>query len=129
MTDDDFRDLALAFDGVVEGAHMGHPDFRVNNRIFASLRHDGTTAMVKITPEQQAVLLHEHPKAFVPSPGAWRGLADASREAATLTCRVPPCVHALTGRRVATGVRSSRYPRQLASRQPVPRHAARPDAI
>lgn len=71
MTDDDFRDLALAIDGVNEGAHMGHPDFRVNNRIVASLRHDGATAMVKITPEQQAVLLQEHPKAFVPSPGAW----------------------------------------------------------
>ena len=36
MTDDDFRDLALGLDGVVEGAHMGHPDFRVNNRIFAA---------------------------------------------------------------------------------------------
>lgn len=71
MTDDDFRDLALALDGVVEGAHMGHPDFRVNNRIFASLRQDGATGMVKVTPEQQAVLLQEHPNAFVPSPGAW----------------------------------------------------------
>lgn len=71
MTDDDFRDLALGIDGVEEGTHMGHPDFRVNNRIVASLRHDGATAMVKITPEQQAVLLTEHPKAFVPSPGAW----------------------------------------------------------
>lgn len=71
MTDDDFRDLALALDGAEEGAHMGHPDFRVNNRVFASLRHDGATAMVKITPEQQGVLVREHPKAFVPSPGAW----------------------------------------------------------
>lgn len=71
MTDDDFRDLALTLDGAVEGAHMGHPDFRVNNRIFASLRHGGATAMVKITPELQAALVREHPKAFVPSPGAW----------------------------------------------------------
>jgi hypothetical protein len=71
MTDDDFRDLALALDGASEGAHMGHPDFRANNRIFATLRHDGATGMVKLTPEQQAVFLDEHPAMFTPSPGAW----------------------------------------------------------
>jgi hypothetical protein len=71
MTDDDFRDIALALDGASEGAHMGHPDFRANNRIFASLRADDTTGMVKITPEQQAVFLHDHPTMFAPSPGAW----------------------------------------------------------
>lgn len=71
MTEDDFRDLALALDGTVEGAHMGHPDFRANNRIFATLRHDGATGMVKLTPEQQAVFLREHAAMFTPSPGAW----------------------------------------------------------
>lgn len=71
MTEDDFRALALELDGAVEGAHMGHPDFRANHRIFASLRHDGATGMVKLTPEQQAVFLREHPRMFTPSPGAW----------------------------------------------------------
>jgi len=71
MTDDDFRNLALALDGTVEGAHMGHPDFRVNNRIFASLRADGATGMVKLTPEQQQVFLDDHAAMFSPSPGAW----------------------------------------------------------
>ena len=71
MTDDDFRDIALELDGTAEGAHMGHPDFRANNRIFASLRADGTTGMVKLTPEQQQVFLDEHPGVFTPSPGAW----------------------------------------------------------
>ena len=71
MTDDDFRDIALALDGATEGAHMGHPDFRANNRIFASLRADDTTGMVKLAPEQQAVFLHDHPTMFTPSPGAW----------------------------------------------------------
>jgi hypothetical protein len=71
MTDDDFRDIALALDGATEGAHMGHPDFRANNRIFASLRADDPTGMVKLTPEQQAVFLHDHPAMFAPSPGAW----------------------------------------------------------
>ena len=71
MTDDDFRDIALEFDGTAEGAHMGHPDFRANNRIYASLRKDGAVGMVKLLPEQQTVFLKEHPALFTPSPGAW----------------------------------------------------------
>lgn len=71
MTDDDFRDIALALDGVVESAHMGHPDFRANGRIFATLREDGQTGMVKLTPEQQAVVIAEHAGMFTPSAGAW----------------------------------------------------------
>jgi hypothetical protein len=35
-----FRRMALALDGTIEGAQMGHPDFRVDKRVFASLRHD-----------------------------------------------------------------------------------------
>ena len=71
MTDDDFRDIALALHGAVDGAHMGHPAFRAHNLIFASLRADATTGMVKITPEQQQVFLDEHAQMFRPSPGAW----------------------------------------------------------
>ena len=41
MTADAFREIALAFDGAVEEhAHMGHPDFRANGRIFAGLHGD-----------------------------------------------------------------------------------------
>jgi hypothetical protein len=88
MTDDDFRELALALDGVTEGAHMGHPDFRANNRIFASLRQDDTTGMIKLLPEQQAEFLRDHPAMFTPSPGAWgrQGCTDVVLAKA----RVPP---------------------------------------
>lgn len=88
MTADDFRDIVLALDGAVEGAHMGHPDFRANGRIFASLHSADRFGMVKLTPEEQAVLLRDHPESFEPSPGAWgrQGctnvtLASASRPA------------------------------------------------
>jgi hypothetical protein len=37
MTADEFRALALALPGAVEKSHMGHPDFRVGERIFATL--------------------------------------------------------------------------------------------
>jgi hypothetical protein len=32
-----FRRIALSLEGAEEGSHMGHPDFRVNGRIFATL--------------------------------------------------------------------------------------------
>jgi hypothetical protein len=34
MTPAGFRRIALGMEGAVEGAHMAHPDFRVNKRIF-----------------------------------------------------------------------------------------------
>ncbi len=71
MTEDDFRDIVLGFDGAVEASHMGHPDFRANGRIFASLHGNDTTAMVKLTPEQQAVFQRDHPTMFEPGSGAW----------------------------------------------------------
>jgi hypothetical protein len=71
MTADDFRDIVLALDGAAEGEHMQHPDFRANGRIFASLHSEERFGMVKLTPEEQAVLLREHPKTFEPSSGAW----------------------------------------------------------
>jgi hypothetical protein len=71
VTADDFRDIVLALDGAVEGAHMGHPDFRANGRVFASLHSADRFGMVKIAPEEQAVLLREHPETFEPSAGAW----------------------------------------------------------
>lgn len=68
---DDFRRIALALDGAVEGAHMGHPDFRVKNRIFATLHHDRQFGMVNLTPDQQATFIRDHARAFAPESGAW----------------------------------------------------------
>ena len=70
LTHDDFRRIALALDGVVEGAHMGHPDFRAHGRIFATLHADLLHGMVNLTPEQQARFMEDHP-GFTPESGAW----------------------------------------------------------
>jgi hypothetical protein len=71
MTANTFRRLALGFTGAVEGAHMGHPDFRAGGRIFATLHAGDKTGMVKLTPEQQAEFVRTHPEAFTPEAGAW----------------------------------------------------------
>jgi hypothetical protein len=71
MDGNDFRRLALGMDGAIEGAHMGHPDFRVNGRIFATLDHDETRCMVKLSPEEQAEFMRSEPDTFVPAAGAW----------------------------------------------------------
>ena len=76
MTAQEFRRLALSLPQVTEAAHMGHPDFRVQNRIFATLGYPGPGwGMMKLTPEQQDWLVRAEPKVFTPVVGAW-GRAD-----------------------------------------------------
>jgi hypothetical protein len=67
----DFRRIALALDGAVESAHMGHPDFRANGRIFATIQVDPSWGMVKLTPEQQRHFVDEYSNIFKPAAGAW----------------------------------------------------------
>jgi hypothetical protein len=120
MTDDDFRDIALALDGATEGAHMGHPDFRANNRIFASLRADAATGMVKLTPEQQAVFLADHAAMFTPSPGAWgRG---GCTDVVLAKARVPAVRAAM--QLAWEGVMAKPRPRALARSKPGARSGA-----
>jgi len=78
MLENDFRRIALGMKGAVEGAHMGHPDFRVNNRIFATLHHDRAFGMVNLTPDQQEQFIRGRPDVFEPESGAW-GRAGSTR--------------------------------------------------
>jgi hypothetical protein len=84
MTGDDFRELALGMQEAEERAHMGHPDFRANGRIFATLHSDDRWGMVKLAPEEQHELMRRHPGVFVPSSGAWgrQGCTNVRLEAA-----------------------------------------------
>jgi len=57
---------------VAEAAHVGHPDFRVGGKVFASLGYpDARWAMVKLKPEQQATLVAAKPDVFTPVAGGW----------------------------------------------------------
>jgi hypothetical protein len=78
MTPAAFRKLALSLEGVIEGAHGGHPDFRARGKVFASLGYPGAAwGMVKLAPEQQRMLVSAEPGMFVPVKGTW-GLRGAT---------------------------------------------------
>ena len=68
-----FRKIALGFEGAIEKAHGGHPDFRTpNGRVFASLGYPGKDwGVVKLTPEQQQMLVGAEPRVFEPVNGTW----------------------------------------------------------
>jgi hypothetical protein len=86
MTVEDFRQLALSLPEAVESAHMDHPDFRVRNKIFATLGYpDAGYGVLKLTPNQQKLVVREAPDAFVAVKGAWgrRGATQVVLRAAT----------------------------------------------
>jgi hypothetical protein len=85
VTADEFRSLALSLPEASEEAHMGHPDFRVRGKIFATLGPGEAWGMVKLTPDQQGVFVRTEPEVFQPVQGAWgrRGCTYVRLEAAT----------------------------------------------
>ena len=71
MTGDDFRDIALGMQGAIDRAHMNHPDFRANGRIFATLAADEQSGVVMLSPDEQRECMRQYPKTFFPASGAW----------------------------------------------------------
>lgn len=75
---------------------MGHADFRVGGKIFATLNSDETCGMVKLTPEQQTEFVRHKPKIFEPIAGGWgrRGATKVVLKAATKAAVTPALVAA-----------------------------------
>jgi hypothetical protein len=72
MNINDFRRIALSFEGAEESSHMGQPDFRVGGRIFATLasaKQGYGNLMLNL--EQQSAFVEELPEVFLPIPGGW----------------------------------------------------------
>jgi len=88
MTEASFRKLALTLPETAEASHMGHADFRVKGKIFATLPFEGDAeakdnvpggvGVLKLTPDQQDEFIEAWPKCFEPVPGAW-GLRGYTR--------------------------------------------------
>ena len=71
MTPDEFREIVLSFTGAEERSHMGHPDFRVKGKIFATLGVPDTShGMAALTPAQQQEFMRID-RAFSPASGKW----------------------------------------------------------
>ena len=72
MTPDDYRAVALSLPEVVESAHMGHADFRVGGKIFATLGSPSPEwGVVLLSPEAQTMFVETEPNIFEPVPGGW----------------------------------------------------------
>ena len=70
MTGGEFRTLALQLPESVEGSHMGHPDFRVKKKIFATLDAAETGAAARCAPANLDLLVQRDPETFR---NAWGG--------------------------------------------------------
>lgn len=64
MTISEARSTLLALPGAAEGAHQGHPDFRVGKKIFASLQPEKGVAVLRLPPELAEAMAEESPTRF-----------------------------------------------------------------
>ena len=87
MTPNEFRELALSFPEAIESAHMHHPDFRVDGKIFATLGYPNeNSSTVKLSSEAQKFFVGSNPDVFQPAKGAWgrRGSTIVDLPSATI---------------------------------------------
>ena len=98
---------------------MGHPDFRVAGKIFATLGYpDLGWAAVKLSPSEQAAFMAMQPRVFAPAKGAWgragstmvmlREAEKGAVQAALAAAWEGITVKAATGRKQAKGGRVPR---------------------
>jgi hypothetical protein len=108
MTAAEFRRIALSLPEAIEASHMGHADFRVGGKIFATLGYPSDRfGVVVLTPQDQELLVRDYPKTFAPASGSW-GAAGST----TIVLR------GANKRAVAIALESAwrkRAPKQLAS--------------
>ncbi|HEY5081481.1 MAG TPA: MmcQ/YjbR family DNA-binding protein [Bauldia sp.] len=72
MTAAEFRQIVLSMPDAVRGSHMDHPDFRVGNKVFATLGYsDANWGILKLTTEQQNMIVTAEPRRFKLANGAW----------------------------------------------------------
>ncbi|WFU09900.1 MmcQ/YjbR family DNA-binding protein [Rhizobium sp. CB3090] len=70
MTDDDLISFAHSLPETVESSHFGNRDFRVRGKIYLTLPGP-EFCVVKLTPDQQQMVLATIPQHILAVPGAW----------------------------------------------------------
>lgn len=66
-----FRKLALALPYSSEAPHFELASFRAGGKIFSTLSEKDARAMIKLTPEQQEMMVSAEPEMFERIPNAW----------------------------------------------------------
>lgn len=65
------RKAALSLPEAEEKSHFDIPDFRVKNKIFATLHLDKNYMMIKLSPVDQSVFCSFSRETVFPVPGGW----------------------------------------------------------
>lgn len=73
MTSEEMRQLALALPGAQEQDHRGHPSFRVNGKIFATLWPDQQRAVLKLPRGDQEAMTTLNPATYAVAPWGHQG--------------------------------------------------------
>lgn len=74
---DDVRRLALSLPETEEKSHFDQPDFRIRNKIFATLSTDRERSYLKVTRDDMLALSQNDPETFTAQPwgaSCWLGV-------------------------------------------------------
>ena len=71
VTTDQARKIALSLPEVEEKSHFHIPDFRVKNKIFATIHADKNYTMVSLSLIDQSVFCAFDKEVIFPVPGGW----------------------------------------------------------
>lgn len=63
--------MALSFPETIQASHFNTTDFRVNGKIFATLRPEKLRGVLLLTREDQSLLRETSGDMFEPVPGSW----------------------------------------------------------
>jgi hypothetical protein len=97
---------------------MGHPDFRIGGKIFATLGYPAKGwGMVRLTPAQQLVFLKKAPLVFEPAAGSW------GRKGATIV-RLASARAANTRAALAAAFGNLKGPKKIVTRRGVRQYIA-----
>ena len=77
VTIEQARQLALSLPEVEEKSHFHIPDFRVKNKIFATIHTDKNFMVVSLSKIDQSVFCSYNKEIIFPVPGGW-GLKGAT---------------------------------------------------
>ncbi len=71
MSLEEFTEMALSFPETIQAGHFNTTDFRVNGKIFATLRPEKQRGVLLLTREDQALFRETSAEMFEPVPGRW----------------------------------------------------------